>query len=101
MANYRNRKLLDAIHEAPCFASFPHSCGGQTVPCHSNQQIFGRGVAYKSPDWAVAGCCREAHDFLDGRRGGWDKETKHAEWLRAFVKTQNWLWEMGRVNVKA
>ncbi len=69
------------------------------VPCHSNQQIFGRGFSFKAHDWAFAGCCAEAHEFIDGRKGGWDKETKHAEWLRAFVKTQTYLWQEGKIKV--
>src|SRR5574343_1519548 len=99
MANYRNRKLLDLAHEMPCQADFAHRCQGQVVPCHSNQLQFGRGASYKSHDWAFAACCSEAHDFLDGRRGGWDKETKHAEWLRAYIKTQNYIWQNGKVRV--
>ena len=97
--NYRNRRLLDLAHEMPCCASFPHNCFGQVVPCHSNQQAFGRGSSFKSHDWAIAACCCEAHDYIDGRKGGWDKETKHAEWLRAYVKTQEWLWNEGKVMV--
>lgn len=99
MANYRNRRLLDLAHEMPCQAAFHHLCSGSSVPCHSNQQAFGRGHSYKSHDWAFAACCGDAHDYIDGRKGGWDKETKHAEWLRAYVKTQEWLWNEGKVRV--
>lgn len=101
LANYRNRRLLDAIHEAPCCAVFPHQCSGTVIPAHSNEARFGRGYAYKSHDWAVAALCPEAHDYVDGKKGGWDKETKHAEWLRAYIKTQDWLWQTGRVKVAA
>lgn len=97
MANYRNRKLLNLAHDMPCMAQFPHVCSGPSVPCHANDLLFGRGFAYKTPDWAYAACCNDAHEYLDGRKGGWDKETKRAEWLRAYVKTQNELWESGRV----
>lgn len=96
---YRNRRLLDLAHEIPCQADFAHRCQGQVVPCHSNSLQFGRGASYKSPDCFFAACCGEAHDFLDGRRGGWDKETKHAEWLRAYIKTQTYLWQNGKVRV--
>lgn len=96
---YRNRKLLDLAHEMPCQADFDHRCQGQVVPCHSNQLLFGRGASFKSPDCFFAACCGEAHDFLDGRRGGWDKETKHAEWLRAYIKTQEYLWKEGLIRV--
>ena len=66
---------------------------------HSNELMWGRGYSHKAPDWAVASGCPEAHDFIDGRKGGWDKETKHSEWLRAYVKTQDWIWQNGRVEV--
>lgn len=103
MANYRNRRLLDLAHEMPCCADFPHEClhrrGGGSVPAHSNEYRFGRGASYKSHDWAFAAMCAEAHDYIDGRKGGWDKETKHAEWLRAYIKTQDWLWKNEKVKV--
>jgi len=99
MPNFRSRRLLDLIHDAPCMASFPHQCNGPSVPMHSNELTWGRGYAHKSPDWAIASGCPEAHSYIDGVKGGWDKETKHAEWLRAYVKTQAWLWETGRVKV--
>jgi hypothetical protein len=69
------------------------------VPAHSNQSEYGRGFSFKSHDWAVAALCRESHDYIDGRKGGWTKEEKHAEWLRAFVKTQTLLWERGLIRV--
>ena len=99
MANYRNRRLLDLAHEMPCFADFPHDCRGSVVPCHSNQQIFGRGASYKSHDWAFAAICSNGHDYIDGRRGGWAKEDKQAAWLRAYIKTQDYLWKEGKVKV--
>lgn len=96
---YRNRRLLDLAHEIPCQARFPHACTAQSVPAHSNSQEFGRGIGHKSADWAFAACCPVAHDYIDGRRGGWDKETKRAEWLRAFIGTQDHLWQTGKVRV--
>jgi hypothetical protein len=59
--------------------------------------MWGRGFGYKTGDQFTAALCPEAHDFIDGRKGGWDKETKHAEWLRAYIATQNWLWSNGKV----
>lgn len=96
---YRNRKLLDLAHEMPCQAQFKHVCNGPTVPAHSNQQIHGRGHAHKSHDCFFAGVCPAAHDQLDGRSGGMDKETKQAEWNRAYIATQTYLWENGKVKV--
>lgn len=99
MSNYRNRRLLDLAHEIPCQADFPHVCEGSVVPAHSNQGIFGRGAFYKSHDWAYAALCHDAHDYVDGRRGGWAKEDKQAAWLRAYIKTQTYIWENGKVRV--
>lgn len=90
---YRSRAHLNLIHDIPCMCSFPHHCQGLSVPMHSNGLEYGRGVGFKSPDWAVAAGCPDAHDYIDGRKGGWDKETKRAEWFRAHIKTQDWLFE--------
>ena len=90
---YRNKNHTDLCHDVPCICSFPHECKGPSVPMHCNELSTDRGAYFKAPDWAVAAGCSEAHDYIDGRRGKWPKDLKHAEWWRAFVKTQNWLWE--------
>lgn len=94
---YRNRKLLDLAHTAPCFADFYHECGGWQGcdPAHSDSQLFGRGHGHKSHDWAIAFLCNAAHKALDCM----SREEKKATWLRAFVKTQTYLWENGLVKV--
>ena len=98
----RNRRLLDIAHEIPCQAQFKHDCTGLyvqengkylCVPAHSNAQIFGRGAYFKSGDCFFAAVCPPAHDAIDGRAGGMDKETKQAEWLRAYIQTQIYAWE--------
>lgn len=96
---YRNRKLLDLAHEAPCCAQFPHRCNGKSIPAHSNQQAHGRGYAHKTDDQFHAAVCPEAHDFLDGRKGGWTKEEKASEWDRAYIATQRHYWNTGKVQV--
>ena len=105
---YRNRKLLDLAHEIPCQAQFKHECTGLyvqdngkylCVPGHSNNQIFGRGGWHKCPDNFFAALCPPAHDAIDGRSGDMDRETKAAEWLRAFIATQTHLWESGKLRV--
>jgi len=96
---YRNPKLTRLAYEAPCLAQFPHVCNGPSVPCHSNQLIHGRGHGHKPHDCFVAFCCPEAHDYLDGRKGGWQKEEKRAEWDRAHIATLVWLFENERLKV--
>ena len=98
---FRSRKLLDLCHDTPCQATFPHNCSGTIVPAHSNQQLFGRGHAFKADDCFVAAVCPDAHDYIDGRKGGWEKEMKHAEWMRAHIATVRWWWENDKLKVAA
>ena len=57
--------------------------------------MFGRGIGYKSSDWAVAFLCHQAHLDLDK----FDRYTKQAEWLAAFVRTQDYIWTNKLVKV--
>lgn len=90
---YRNRKHLNLLHDVPCMCRFTHRCQGPSVPMHSNALATGRGAGFKAPDWAVAAGCNEGHDYIDGRKGGWTLEEKRSEWLLAFYRTQDWLFE--------
>ena len=94
---FRSRKLLDKIHDLPCMASFAHQCTQYqgVEPAHSDSQIHGRGVSFKSADWAVAAMCHEAHMMLDT----FSRELKQAEWMRAHVRTMDWLFENELVRV--
>jgi hypothetical protein len=94
---YRSRKLLDLAHEAPCFADYAHKCGEYEgcEPAHSDSHIFGRGHGHKSNDFAFASMCHEAHMLLDKM----EREEKFFAWLRAYAKTQNWLWVNGLIKV--
>ena len=98
---FRSRAVLDVCHDTPCMADFPHQCTGQIVPAHSNMQIFGRGHAFKADDCFAAALCRDAHDLIDGRKGGWTKDEKQGAWLRAYVRTQRWQWTNGKFRVEA
>ena len=95
--SYRNRKLLNLAHDAPCFAGFEHKCEGWQGcdPAHSDSSIFGRGHTHKSHDFAFAAMCHTAHMMLDT----FDRDLKFMEWLRAYVKTQLYLWENGKIKV--
>jgi hypothetical protein len=96
---YRSRQHLDLIHDVPCMCRFVHGCEGLSEPMHGNDLLLGRGASFKAPDWAVAAGCHDAHDYIDGRKGMWTKDEKRAEWWRAFVATQNWLFENRRLIV--
>jgi len=100
MTTYRNRKLLDIAHDAPCMLQLGvKGCGTYpSVPCHSDMLKHGRGVGHKSHDcFAVPGCpaCHRhfTREYLG--RGGYE-----TEWLAAYERYLLWLWETGRVVVK-
>ena len=96
---YRNRKLLDLAHEAPCFLQLGTlGCGvDASVPCHSDQLEDDRGIGHKSHDaMAVPGCPACHSDFTRaflGRARYWEA---HAKALKRYVK---WLWETERIKV--
>jgi hypothetical protein len=99
---YRNRKLLDIAHEMPCLAKFPHDCTEHLgcVPAHSDMQIFGRGIGHKTPDWAFAAMCHNAHREVDPKLAPqFDREQRQIEWMLAYVATTNWLFENGKLKV--
>lgn len=97
MATYRNRALLNIAHQMPCTATFKHICKAYegVEPAHADSLMFGRGVGHKTPDWAWISVCHAAHLMLDT----FEREQKFNEWLRAFVSTQNYLWENGLICV--
>ena len=99
---FRNRKLLDIAHSAPCFAAFPHVCN-QYIGCHpahADWQEWGRGIGHKAPDWAVAFLCGNAHREIDPKLApSMDREQRQAEWLHAFISTQDYLWKEEKVRV--
>lgn len=99
---FRNRKLLNLAHDIPCQAKFPHECNDHlgSHPMHSNWQIWGRGAGHKAPDWAFAAGCGNAHKIIDpGLNPQMDREQRETEWLKAYVGTQNWLWENEKVKI--
>lgn len=96
---YRNRKLLDLAHEAPCFLRLaPYGCGAdKSVPCHSDMLRHSRGVGHKSDDClAVPGCpaCHELFTRKNLGREGYDEV-----WQTAFERYTVWIWENSKVKV--
>lgn len=98
---FRSRTFTDVCRRIPCQALFAHNCTGRfvqddglylCVPAHSNELLFGRGVGLKTDDCFVAAVCPPAHDLIDGRGGGWSKDVKRAEWLRAHIGTMRFAW---------
>jgi hypothetical protein len=101
---HRSKKVTDLAHALPCmFADLPHLCTWPrtpSVPCHGNWQALGRGFSFKTDDNLFAAGCPEAHDLIDGRKGGMPTEDRFWCWMRAHVRTWRWIWEKGMVVVK-
>lgn len=78
-----------------CMDQYPHET---TVPAHAPRG-FGRGMALKAPDWAIAYACYWCHAVVDGREHV--KQTTAEErmtmWSRGFYKTMTLLIEQGLV----
>ena len=97
---YESRKHTSLAKDVPCQFTFPHKCEGGTMPCHANWQQWGKGVWLKCPDWAWAAGCLNAHREIDGKVGAtMRKDERQHEWLNAFIGTQNYLWNSGRLKV--
>jgi len=97
--SYRNRKLLDIAHGAPCMLRLGvPGCGNYpSVPCHSDMQRHGRGIGHKShPIFAVAGCpaCHAVFTREHLGRAGYEEA-----WLAAFERYMVWLWKNERLKV--
>ena len=80
---YRSRKLLNKAYEYPCMLNLPGCEGTTGEPAHSNQHIHGKGGAMKAADCFHVPACRTCHRELDQGRT-MDRETKFAEWNRAY-----------------
>ena len=100
--NYRNRKLLDIAHEAPCLLEIRNVCdagfslgGRASNPCHSNLQRHGRGFAYKSHDCFVVPGCNPCHQWLDSGKA--TREEKDEAFMKALERYWLWLWTEGKI----
>ena len=98
--NSRDRKLLDAAYDAPCFLQLGVSgCGAHpSVPCHSDMLRHGRGVGHKSDAiLAVSGCpaCHAVFTREHQGRAGYDEV-----WLRAHERYLKWLWDHKRIDAE-
>lgn len=96
---YRNRRLLDISHEAPCFLLLGvPGCGtNPSVAVHSDMLRHGRGAGHKSSDaLAVAGCpaCHAAFTRENLGRDGYEWA-----WMQAHERYTVWLWENERIKV--
>lgn len=96
---YRNRKLLDLTHEAPCFLLLAKvGCGvNKSVPCHSDQLRHGRGANHKSHDCLAVPGCPPCHALFTREHLG--REGYDETWKVAMERYIVWLWESEKVKV--
>lgn len=96
MSNWRSRKLLDAARDAPhCMGCFRHNAG-DVVMAHANWHEYGKGGALKAHDWAIAALCGTCHMEIDQGKA-MTKDERKETWIRAHVRTLEWLFETGRL----
>jgi len=91
---YRNKRLLEAVREAPCMA-----CGasdGTVVAAHSNQLRDGKGRGLKAHDYRIAALCYQCHMRLDQGKD-MSKEERVEMWEQAHRDTIGWLFDNGIV----
>lgn len=91
---YRNKKLLEAVREAPCM-----NCGAQdgtVVAAHSNQLRDGKGRGIKAQDYRIAALCYRCHTEVD-QGSKLSKEERLNLWEEAHRKTIGWLFENGHI----
>lgn len=94
---YRNKKLLEAVRDAPCM-----NCGAQdgtVVAAHSNSLSDGKGRGIKAHDHKIAALCFRCHHELD-QGAKLDRQERRELWLGAHLKTMTWLFESDRLTVK-
>lgn len=97
---FRSKRLTDLARIVPCMFVFAHECKGDTMACHANWLQWNKGVGMKAPDWAWASGCLTAHNAIDDKLNKTlSMEAREAEWMMAFVSTQNYLWENRLVKV--
>lgn len=96
--NFRCRALLDLAYQLPCQLQIDGVCeGGMGEPCHSNQQIHGKGQSTKAHDCFFAAGCRPCHEALDN--GCLSREEAVAIWRRGADRTLLLLWQLGKIRV--
>ena len=89
---YRCRELLDAANGSPCVR-----CGavdGTVVAAHAQGMVaswFGKGMACKPDDYAVAELCSTCHRLMDSYHDG-NNPQYTLEWLKLVLLThERWF----------
>ena len=95
--NYRNKKLLEIVREAPCMMCSIQD--GTVVAAHSNQLRDGKGTGIKSQDFRIAALCHQCHYMIDNDKM-LDKHDRIAAWEEAHRKTIGWLFTNDHIQIK-
>ena len=95
--NYRNKKLLEIVREAPCMMCSIQD--GTVVAAHSNQLRDGKGTGIKSQDFRIAALCHQCHHMIDNDKT-LDKHDRIEAWEEAHRKTIGWLFTNNHLEVK-
>lgn len=93
---YRNKKLLEAVREAPCM-----HCGvqdGTVVAAHSNQLRDGKGRGIKAHDYRIAALCYDCHSELDQGKN-MSRQERVNMWEEAHRGTIGWLFDNDLISV--
>lgn len=93
---YRNKKLLEAVREAPCM-----NCGAQNgtvCAAHSNQLRDGKGRGIKAHDYRIAALCYTCHSDLD-QGAKMSREERVQMWEDAHRKTIGWLFDQDILHI--
>ena len=98
--NYRSRKLLDCAKYAPKCMCCDKYNDGTVVMAHANWSEYGKGASIKAHDWAVAAMCYACHSELD-QGSKLSKEDRKDTWIRAHIKTFEWLFREGFLKVES
>jgi hypothetical protein len=94
---YRNKKLLEAVREAPCM-----HCGAQdgtVVAAHSNQLRDGKGRGIKAHDYRIAALCFRCHSELD-QGHQMSREERLNMWEHAHRATVGWLFDSDLISLR-
>jgi len=94
---YRNKRLLEAVREAPCM-----HCGardGTVVAAHSNQLRDGKGRGIKAHDYRIAALCFRCHSELD-QGHQMSREERLNMWEHAHRATVGWLFDSDLISVR-
>ena len=84
----QDKPALLACKGAPCYLRVSGVClgdagRGTVVPCHSNQQIHGKGMGIKADDRFTVPGCMACHRWLD--QGPAPKDIKFSTFNRALA----------------